>query len=463
MKSKFNNNEKNTENTHDKNLAIEQENSEVDASGSGIPGAKNNKTMVIVASAVLITVVLYFLFFRSDSSNKPEKLEEVINTTSESGQTPAKAEKIEDFTAEKKDDAELLEKPLIPEIPKLPELTEDKDAGSLPPFLDLPKDPIPVETPTLPVNPAEQQPGFPVIPNQTQPNIGQNPWQNTGFGQNDPQNPNQNVTPVEKKEEKPAEDPRKTPIIVVGGDAGPTNSVGYENNIIQLNKDPIDALQKTEIKVLPTATEDRTKVIAQGKMLTAVLETAINTEMPGTVRGIITRDVYGESGNIVLIPRGSRLYGSYSSQIVRGQGRVEINWTRLIRADGVDVAVTFNAADQFGRSGIEGDVDNKYGSIIGNSVLTSVLAIGGAIAAEKLSGGGNVSTTLNPQQGTSTTVGKASSQAIYDVSKTIIDTVQQVVGNTIDIRPVIRVPQGTRITILVNDDMRLPPIRNFKK
>ena len=104
-------------------------------------------------------------------------------------------------------------------------------------------------------------------------------------------------------------------------------------------------------------------------MLTAVLETAINTEMPGTVRGIITRDVYGESGNVVLIPRGSRLYGSYSSQITRGQGRVEINWSRLMRADGVDVNVTFNAADQFGRSGIEGDVDNKYGSIIGNSMF----------------------------------------------------------------------------------------------
>ena len=301
------------------------------------------------------------------------------------------------------------------------------------------------------VNPIEQQPVFPI------------PY--------DPQQPIQNVVVVPNTEQsaeknnnqKPPEDPRKSSIIVVGGDAGPTNSVGYENNIIQLNKDPIDALQKTEVKILPTATTDRTKVIAQGKMLTAVLETAINTEMPGTVRGIITRDVYGESGNVVLIPRGSRLYGSYSSQITRGQGRVEINWSRLMRADGVDVNVTFNAADQFGRSGIAGDVDNKYGSIIGNSLLTSVLAIGGAIAAEKLSGGGSVTTTLNPQQGTSTTVGKASSQAIYDVSKTIIDTVQQVVGNTIDIRPVIRVPQGTRITILVNDDMRLPPVRNYKK
>ena len=94
MKSKFSNSEKNKENTNDKNLAIEQESSEVDAGSPGISSIKSNKTIVIVASALLITVVLYFMFFRGDDSNKSEKLEEVINTTSESGQTPARAEKI---------------------------------------------------------------------------------------------------------------------------------------------------------------------------------------------------------------------------------------------------------------------------------------------------------------------------------------------------------------------------------
>jgi type IV secretion system protein VirB10 len=443
MKSKFGNTEKIKDPANSKNLGIgnPEESSEVDSGGPEVASMKNNKTMIIVASALLITAVLYFLFFSGNNSNKKEKLEEVPSAVTNAGQAPAEQEVIEDFAAEKKDEAELLEKPSIPEIPKLPGLSDDKETGGLPSFLDLPKEPIPV----IPVD--EQQSIPPIVSN---PPV-------TAPSQNQPP-----VQPVASPVQPPA-DPKKSPIIVVGGGAGPTNSVGYENNIIQLNKDPIGALNKTEIKNVPTAIEDRTKVISQGKMLTAVLETAINTEMPGTVRGIVTRDVYGESGNLVLIPRGSRLYGSYSSQIVRGQGRVEINWSRLIRPDGVDMNITFQAADQFGRSGIEGDVDNKYGSIVGNSVLTSILAIGGAIAAEKLSGGGSVSTTINPQQGTSTTVGKASSQAIYDVSKTVIDTVQQVVGNTIDIRPVIRVPQGTRVTILVNEDIRLPPVRNYNK
>ena len=144
-------------------------------------------------------------------------------------------------------------------------------------------------------------------------------------------------------------------------------------------------------------------------------------------------------------------------KIIKGQGRVNISWSRLIRPDGVDLAINFNASDQFGRSGVGGEVDNKYGPAIASSLLTSVLAVGGAIAAEQALGNNNTSTTTtNPSQGTTTTTGRPSAQVISDVSKTIVSTVGQVLGNTLDITPSIRVPQGTRITVIVNADMSLP-------
>ena len=185
------------------------------------------------------------------------------------------------------------------------------------------------------------------------------------------------------------------------------------------------------------------------------METAINTEIPGSVRAIVSRDVYGESGNDVLIPRGSRLYGSYSTKVTRGQGRVDISWTRLIRSDGVDLAIAFKASDQFGRSGISGVVDNKYGSVITNSLLTSILAVGGAVAAQKAIGGNN-STSATTTAGVTTVSGNASSQAVADVTKTIVNTVSQIVGDSLNLTPVITVPQGTKITVVVNADMNLP-------
>ncbi len=272
-------------------------------------------------------------------------------------------------------------------------------------------------------------------------------------------NPNvQNTAAVPLADKKPA-DPRYAPIIVFEGANNanlPARGVGYDKNIVKLKKDPLEDLKETEAKVVTTYIGDMAHTIAQGKLLTAVLETAINTEIPGSVRAIVGRDVYGESGNKVLIPKGSRLYGTYSSEIKRGQGRVRINWSRLIRTDGVDLAISSVAADQFGRAGISGEVDNKYNSILTNSLLTSVLAVGGVAAAQSLIGNQSTTTTTNPTQGSTTSTGNATNQALYDVTKTIVDTVGQIVNSALDLTPVIRVPQGTRITVIVNADIKVP-------
>ena len=422
----------------------EVESAEVGASGPAIAAAKKSKMAIIAASSILITVVVYFMFLKADEPKK-ENLEEVAPppsrvAPSEEGKSPFEIE-----APEKKEDVSLLDKPAKPDVPTLPELPEGMELQS---------------EQVLPTANPQQNPQAPqqLLPTQNMP--GQ---QNNNPTQVNPQNPEKPNADNNQPEKTKDTNPRYAPIIVFGGTAegAPSRGVGYENNIVNLNQDPIDKLQKSKAGVTATFISDRAHTIAQGKLLTAVLETAINTEIPGFVRAIISRDVYAEAGNQILIPRGSRLFGNYSSKITRGQGRVEIAWTRLIRPDGVDMAVTFNASDQFGRSGIPGDVDNKYSALVANSMLTSILAVGGVAAAQKLLGSGSQSntTTTNPTQGTTTTTGSAANQAIYDVSKTIIDTVGQVIGSSLNSNPVIRVPQGTRITVVVNSDINIPSMK----
>jgi type IV secretion system protein VirB10 len=414
----------------------EVESAEVGANGPAIAAAKKSKMIIIIASSILITVVLYFMFFKADEPKK-ENLEEVAPPSrvaeNEEGKSP-----FEIAPPEIKEDVSLLDKPTKPDIPTLPELPEETESEL--------EDVLPIP------NPKE------LLPEK---NI-------TGQENNNPKQDNlKNSEKLNSDNNQPEKikdiDPRYAPIIVFGGTAEgtPSRGVGYENNIVNLNQDPLTKLQKSTTKVVTTFIEDRSHTIAQGKLLTAVLETAINTEIPGFVRAIVSRDVYAESGNQILIPRGSRLFGTYSSKITRGQGRVEIAWTRLIRPDGVDMAITFNASDQFGRSGISGDVDNKYSALVVNSMLTSILAVGGVAAAQKLLGGGGQAntTTTNPTQGTTTTTGSAANQAIYDVSKTIIDTVGQVIGSSLNSKAVISVPQGTRITVVVNSDIKIPSMK----
>ena len=81
-------------------------------------------------------------------------------------------------------------------------------------------------------------------------------------------------------------------------------------------------------------------------MIPAVLETALDSTRPGFARAIVSRDVRGFDGSRVLIPRGSRLIGEYRSEVAPGQRRALVNWTRLIRPDGVTIAIGSPAADR---------------------------------------------------------------------------------------------------------------------
>lgn len=431
------------------NNNIEDENIEVDASGPAIAAAKKGKIAIIAASTILTVIVFYFFFFKGEDVPQEtlERVEPVIPANvapSESGKSVFEFEETKD---KQKAEVDVLEKPKVPDVPTLPELPED---AVVPDPLTLSNPEAKNENQKLPPDSLfpDQVPLLPAQENMNQPGgvVGEQG----------------NIMLPEDK--KPV-DPRYTPIIVFSGgqDSAAIRGVGYENNIVRLKKNPLEELQETQAGVTATYITDRPHTIAQGKLLTAILETAINTEVPGSVRAVVSRDVYGESGDQVLIPKGSRLFGSYTSQIQRGQGRVEINWTRLIRPDGVDLAISFNASDQFGRSGIPGEVDNKYTSIVATSLLTSIIAVAATAAAQSLVSDTATTTTTNATQGTTTVTADSTNQAINNVSSSIINTVSQIVNNALDITPVIRVPQGTRITVIVNSDIKVPFIDGREK
>lgn len=200
-------------------------------------------------------------------------------------------------------------------------------------------------------------------------------------------------------------------------------------------------------------------VIAQGKIIEAILETAINTDLDGVLRAIVSRDVYAESGRHILVPKGSRLIGNYKSDVKRGQRRVDIIWTRVIRPDGIDVMIDSPGIDQLGRMGIEGEVDNKYLELFANSVLLSTITTGFAIAAEHITDGGTINKTQsNDVQGNNTAsqTGKSSDFAIADATQTIGNVAKQVVNDAMQTKPTITVDQGTRVKVFVNRDLIFP-------
>ncbi|MBM3617254.1 MAG: TrbI/VirB10 family protein [Alphaproteobacteria bacterium] len=197
-------------------------------------------------------------------------------------------------------------------------------------------------------------------------------------------------------------------------------------------------------------------IIAQGKVIDAILETAINTDLPGPLRAIVSRDIYAESGRQVLIPRGSRLIGSYNSSLKGGQTRVYVIWARVIRPDGIDIKIDSPGIDQLGRAGVAGYVDNKYFEMFAAAFLTSSVTVALGVAGDQLLDDGGTSST-NTSDGTTTSSGTAGSQAVLTGINDFSDTTEQILKDILDQEPTITVDQGTRIKVFVNRDLIMPP------
>lgn len=175
---------------------------------------------------------------------------------------------------------------------------------------------------------------------------------------------------------------------------------------------------------------DPAGTVVQGTMITAVLETALNSDLPGYVRAIVSRDVRGFDGSRVLIPRGSRLIGQYKSGVATGQSRAFVVWTRLIRPDGVSVQLASPVTDESGQAGVGGKVDRHFAQRFGAAILLSVVS-----GAASSLGNGSSSTVVIGSGGDASS---AASQALQTDGK---------------ISPTIRVAQGAPVQVFVARDL----------
>ena len=169
--------------------------------------------------------------------------------------------------------------------------------------------------------------------------------------------------------------------------------------------------------------------VAQGTLIPAVLETAFDSTRAGLARAIVQRDVRGFDGTKVLIPRGSRLTGEYRSDIQPGQKRALINWTRLVRLDGITIALASPATDTLGRGGVSGHYNSHFWERFGGALLQSALDIGVNVAS----------------RAASPSVVVALPGATTSLSPALLQSARIV--------PTITVPAGTSISVFVARDL----------
>jgi type IV secretion system protein VirB10 len=190
-------------------------------------------------------------------------------------------------------------------------------------------------------------------------------------------------------------------------------------------------------------------LVPEGTLIPGILETAIVSDLPGQIRAIVSDDVYSFDGRRVLIPTGTRLIGEYQSEIVRGQKRIFVVWSRMLRDDGVSIRLDSIGADSLGRSGLTGHVDNKFRERFGAAILLSI--VGGG--ASYLTGYGSQGAS-----GDSDDAENAEEIARSTIAETFSDMANQALGDSLRIPPTISVSQGERIFVFVRQDLDFSPM-----
>jgi type IV secretion system protein VirB10 len=181
-----------------------------------------------------------------------------------------------------------------------------------------------------------------------------------------------------------------------------------------------------------------------GGVIQAVLETGVNTDVPAMLRARVTEDVYDtQTGNRLLVPKGTTLLGYYNSDVAFGDKRVQIAWNRLIFPNGNSVRMDdYAGVDQAGRGGVPANVDNKRLPLFAGAGLMSLVQAAVAIVSDRNSDDEDDQET-------------AGSIAINQMAAGWGNVTQDIVKQYMDVKPTLTVPVGSRVTVMVTRDLVL--------
>ena len=181
----------------------------------------------------------------------------------------------------------------------------------------------------------------------------------------------------------------------------------------------------------------------QGTIFEAVLTSELNTDLPGEITARIAKNVYSsQDGRYLLIPQNSVVYGTYNSSISYSQNRVQVAWHTIIRPDGYKISLgNMNATDAKGASGLKGFVNDHPLAYLKAIALMSVVSIANA----------------EFQNAMGSTQNEYVQNIVANTQEVTMELGQKLIDRAMNVQPTIKIKAGTKINIVVNQNMSLPP------
>lgn len=122
--------------------------------------------------------------------------------------------------------------------------------------------------------------------------------------------------------------------------------------------------------------ENRSLLLSKGTVIECILESRVDTTVPGMTSCVIPRDIYSMNGRVKLVEKGTKAIGEYQGSVANGLARIFMLWTELRTPHGVTVQLNSPAADALGAAGMGGYVDYHWWKRFGNALLFSMISDG---------------------------------------------------------------------------------------
>lgn len=182
--------------------------------------------------------------------------------------------------------------------------------------------------------------------------------------------------------------------------------------------------------------------ILEGTIIHATLETAVNSDLPGSMRAVINRPVYSADGINRLLNPGDRLVMKYTSKVTKGATRVFAVGSRIIKSDGVSIQLGSEIASKLGVTGVGADsVDSHFFEKFAEASLLAVLSAGAATM--------NVSdedqwNSLSLYRGT--------------IADSFAESANKSLDQNADRQPTLHIGQGKEISVFVAKDINFDEV-----
>jgi len=185
--------------------------------------------------------------------------------------------------------------------------------------------------------------------------------------------------------------------------------------------------------------------IWMGTILPGILETAINTDLPGNVLARVTRNIYDSlTGRKLLIPQGTILIAKYNSSVSYAQHRVQIVWDTMIRPDGFQLDLGgMNSVDKSGMSGQEAEYHENWFEYLKAAGIITLFSLANASMTE--------TAAKYAKDASASAIANANSQVVNQLGGNMA-------ARAMNIQPTLTVKNGTLVNIMCNQTLYLPPV-----